>query len=105
MLAASSQVSLKGNTTILPWSSLLDVHSKLENKTEYLIHSLILPGLPELGDILLRKFKWGRQFFEMNRGLLDVYAACTTAADVIAAQEDYLKQLREEDLEERQKGG
>ena len=62
-------------------------------------------GLKELGELLLSKFKWGHGFFSLNEGLLDAYAACRTAADVVQAQQEYLQQAAEKDAQERLRGG
>lgn len=48
-------------------------------------------GLPERGQQLLGKFKWGHSFFEVNRKLLDMYAACKDGAEVVAKQIEFLK--------------
>lgn len=42
------------------------------------------------------RFKWGHSFLSLNEGLLDQYAACDTAADVIRVQNEYLQYLAEE---------
>jgi hypothetical protein len=34
----------------------------------------------------MSRFKWGHSFFTTNAEILERYAACDTAADVIAAQ-------------------
>jgi len=50
-------------------------------------------GLKELGELLLSKFKWGKTFFDVNRDILDLYAACETSADVIVVQQQHLEEL------------
>ena len=52
-----------------------------------------LAGLKDLGDLLLSKFKWGHTFFELNREILDEYAACRNDVDVILAERRYLDEL------------
>jgi len=52
-------------------------------------------GLKELGELLLRKFKWGKTFFDVNRDVLDAYAACKTSTDVITAQQRHLEELEQ----------
>ncbi|CAH1800905.1 unnamed protein product [Owenia fusiformis] len=53
-------------------------------------------GEKQLGDILLKQFKWGRVFFELNKELLDLYAACKSSQDVVEAQKKYLETIAEE---------
>ena len=78
------------------------------------------PGMRELGDELLAKFKWGRTFFDLNRlvqlqhircvmiasfrELLDKYAACRNAEEVIATQAAWLAQCQQEERERRGTG-
>ncbi|KAK2190253.1 hypothetical protein NP493_85g05039 [Ridgeia piscesae] len=50
-------------------------------------------GLKELGSVLLHKFKWGRTFYEVNEEALEMYAACTDSAAVVAAQKLYLEKI------------
>jgi len=53
----------------------------------------LIVGLKELGELLLTKFKWGKTFFDVNRDILESYAACKTSTDVIAAQQRHLEEL------------
>lgn len=43
---------------------------------------------------LLSKFKWGPQFIELNRTLLDLYAACKDGNEVVEAQKKYIEQCQ-----------
>ena len=61
-------------------------------------------GLPELGDILLHKFKWGSSFIKLNKDLLDRYSECKDAADVVKVQQEYLEEMDKEDRESRKRG-
>ena len=44
----------------------------------------------------MSRFKWGHSFISLNEGLLDRYAECDTAAEVVAAQNEFLESLRKE---------
>ena len=44
----------------------------------------------------MSRFKWGHSFISLNEGLLDRYAECDTAAEVVAAQNEFLESMREE---------
>lgn len=59
--------------------------------------TLYIVGLKELGEILLSKFKWGSTFYDVNRDVLDLYAACETSADVVSAQKRHLESLQRTD--------
>ncbi|XP_019641937.1 PREDICTED: ribosome biogenesis protein TSR3 homolog [Branchiostoma belcheri] len=53
-------------------------------------------GLKEYAFKCLQKFKWGKGFLEVNRELLDRYAACSDGAAVVAAQQDWMEKLQQE---------
>ncbi|KAK6187833.1 hypothetical protein SNE40_005770 [Patella caerulea] len=59
-----------------------------------------ITGFKELGKILLKKFKWGGEFYKLNRELLDIYASCSSGQEVVAAQQIYLDKLAGEQKEE-----
>ena len=41
------------------------------------------------------KFSWGPTFLELNRELLDLYASCTDAKDVVDKQNTYIQQQKQ----------
>ena len=41
------------------------------------------------------KFSWGPTFLEINRELLDIYASCTDAKDVVDKQNSYIQTQKE----------
>eukprot|EP00240_Pyramimonas_obovata_P015461 CAMPEP_0118931464 /NCGR_PEP_ID=MMETSP1169-20130426/7793_1 /TAXON_ID=36882 /ORGANISM="Pyramimonas obovata, Strain CCMP722" /LENGTH=277 /DNA_ID=CAMNT_0006873969 /DNA_START=294 /DNA_END=1124 /DNA_ORIENTATION=+ len=53
--------------------------------------ALFICGFQDDARELLAKFKWGHAFFSVNEDLLDRYAACQTAAEVIAVQDDWIQ--------------
>ena len=56
---------------------------------------ILLLGLKELGSILLKKFKWGDSFYEVNREALEAYASCKDSAEVVEKQQLYLEKLQD----------
>lgn len=46
--------------------------------------------------LYLSKFKWGKSFISLNQELLDIYAACKSSAEVVAAQNSYLERVEQE---------
>ncbi|XP_037612034.1 ribosome biogenesis protein TSR3 homolog [Sebastes umbrosus] len=54
-------------------------------------------GFEELAMLLLNKFKWGRVFLDLNKVLLDRYAACQSEEELLAVEKDYITAKPEED--------
>ncbi|XP_068886419.1 18S rRNA aminocarboxypropyltransferase [Aphelocoma coerulescens] len=57
-------------------------------------------GFPDLATILLRKFKWGKAFIDLNKNLLEKYAACHCRDDIVSIEKDFLASVQEKKDEE-----
>ncbi|XP_069726463.1 18S rRNA aminocarboxypropyltransferase [Phaenicophaeus curvirostris] len=57
-------------------------------------------GFPDLATILLTKFKWGKAFIDLNKNLLERYAACHCQEDILKAEKDFLASVQETKDEE-----
>lgn len=70
---------------------------------EALAAGLHIIGLPEVAEYLMRRFTWGLHFLELNQDLLNAYARCKDAEEVIRTQNNHLKRIEQEAEEKRQK--
>ncbi|CAK6964144.1 ribosome biogenesis protein TSR3 homolog isoform X1 [Scomber scombrus] len=54
-------------------------------------------GFEELAMILLKKFKWGTVFLDLNKELLQRYAECQSEEELLSVEKDYLTAKPEEE--------
>ncbi len=60
---------------------------------EALAAALWICGEKDNARAIMSRFKWGHSFFSLNNELLEMYAACSDAHEVIEAQNRYLESL------------
>ena len=65
---------------------------------EAIAATLIITGFPEDAKFYLGKFSWGHSFLELNDELLEKYSLCTNAEEIIATQEKFLADAKQEKL-------
>eukprot|EP00232_Nephroselmis_pyriformis_P024323 CAMPEP_0182853726 /NCGR_PEP_ID=MMETSP0034_2-20130328/854_1 /TAXON_ID=156128 /ORGANISM="Nephroselmis pyriformis, Strain CCMP717" /LENGTH=255 /DNA_ID=CAMNT_0024984507 /DNA_START=12 /DNA_END=776 /DNA_ORIENTATION=+ len=58
---------------------------------EALAAAVYICGWKEEARQIMGAFKWGHSFFSLNHELLDGYASCTNADEIIQLQNDFLK--------------
>ncbi|XP_070149764.1 18S rRNA aminocarboxypropyltransferase-like [Polyergus mexicanus] len=66
---------------------------------EAIAATLIITGFPDEAKLYLEKFRWGHSFLELNGELLEKYARCTNIEEVIAVQDKFLKDARQEKID------
>ncbi|XP_069011923.1 18S rRNA aminocarboxypropyltransferase [Embiotoca jacksoni] len=54
-------------------------------------------GFEELAVLLLEKFKWGTVFLELNKVLLERYAACQSEEELLSVEKEFLMSKPEEE--------
>ncbi|CAJ1080854.1 ribosome biogenesis protein TSR3 homolog [Xyrichtys novacula] len=54
-------------------------------------------GFEELALLLLKKFKWGTVFLDLNKVLLEQYAACQTEDELLSVEKEFLTSKPEEE--------
>ncbi len=80
---------------VFPTVSLYPVWSYHSAIITKLYH--ICAGFEELAVLLLKKFKWGTVFLDLNRDLLDRYAACQSEEELLSVERDFLMAKPEEE--------
>lgn len=61
--------------------------------------TLIITGFPDEAKLYLEEFRWGHSFLEVNGELLEKYARCTNTEEVIAVQDKFLEDARQEKID------
>lgn len=61
--------------------------------------TLYICGKPEAARAVLEEFSWGEEFFKLNQQVLDLYATCQDAEEVVAKQNEWLAQEQQQQLE------
>ncbi|KAJ3751126.1 DUF367 family protein [Lentinula detonsa] len=73
------------------------------NCVEALAAAFYITGFDSYAETLLAGFGWGGSFWKVNRYFLEKYKRCSTAAEVVATQDQIIEQL-ESDWEESRRG-
>ncbi|RWS30901.1 hypothetical protein B4U80_11594 [Leptotrombidium deliense] len=63
---------------------------------EAIAATMEIVGLSELATSYLSKFKWGKNFLQLNEDLFDNYKSCSNSQEIRTFQEKYLEELKEE---------
>ncbi|KAJ2708492.1 ribosome biogenesis protein tsr3 [Coemansia spiralis] len=66
------------------------------NCVEALAAAFFIVGWDAIGDELMSRFKWGHAFKRMNQQILDQYAQCDTADQVLHVQREWMAMIDRE---------
>ena len=58
--------------------------------------ALYITGFKEYGELLLKHFKWGLNFFQLNKELLEKYFCCKNESEVRKVEKEWLEKCEEE---------
>ena len=67
------------------------------NCVEALAAAFYITGNQDIAKKYMSKFSWGHSFISLNEGLLDQYADCKNAEEIIEVQETFLAKEKEEE--------
>ena len=89
------ELSMHGASRCLPYLIAANptnygVPTKLST-VEALAAALYIVGFKEKAEQLLSKFKWGLNFIELNRELLDAYARAKNSTEVVELQKGFIR--------------
>jgi pre-rRNA-processing protein TSR3 len=61
---------------------------------------------PDAAMAILNEFSWGQEFMKLNQEVLDLYASCESAEEVVQKQNEWLQQVEtiHQNRQEQQKG-
>lgn len=62
----------------------------LLSTAEALAAALYILGERELSREILKGFKWGESFFQLNREMLERYSQCRNSSEIVGAQKEFL---------------
>ncbi|XP_045464174.1 18S rRNA aminocarboxypropyltransferase [Harmonia axyridis] len=68
---------------------------------EALAATMYIVGFKSNARFYLNKFSWGHSFLELNEELLDKYSECANSEEVIAAQNQYLEDIKKSQQQRR----
>lgn len=66
---------------------------------EAIAATLIITGFPEEARLYLDQFRWGHTFLDLNGELLEKYANCANVEEVVAVQEQFLRDAWQEKID------
>lgn len=58
--------------------------------------ALYMTGFSKYATIMLAKFKWGLNFLDLNRDLLEIYSNCESDADIRVAEKEWVEKCEAE---------
>ena len=69
------------------------------NCAEALAAGAYIAGHQQTAEVIMDQFRWGHTFLEMNKELLDTYAACKNAEEMAQVEQDFINGESESESE------
>lgn len=66
------------------------------NCAEAAAATLYICGKPDAAKAVMDEFSWGEEFLSINKQVLDIYASCESAEEVVQKQNEWLQQAQNE---------
>lgn len=89
---ANSRIGIQRALPYLIAANPINTYKPIKLSTaEAIAAALYIAGFKELAEDMMSIFKWGPSFITLNRELLEEYSSCSTSAEVVQIQKEYME--------------
>jgi pre-rRNA-processing protein TSR3 len=88
---ANSRIGIQRALPYLLAANPINTYKPIKLSTaEAIAAALYIAGFKELSEDIMSVFKWGSAFIALNHEPLEEYSRCTTSAEVVQVQKEYM---------------